>query len=268
MFKVRSVPFLMIAALVTGIVQCVGLHRAMQLWSARPLEAPCPAPLAVVLPPDPEPLSPVLEPVKPMHRIGRLAVRADAVEIDVDGRRLTLPGYPAPRSKDHARARLTRVALTPDREQVAIAGECPGQSGMGEETRVPSCASAFVRLYRLEDGAHVLDLKTPWEIETEDDRRVLAMAFDAEGERLAVLIMASWSDCSWEGDANELLVFRVADGVRLIQRDLEAHYRDEMHSLEFFGDGLHLLSVDANGRTKRHVLHVRPAHLASATTAS
>ena len=35
MFKIRSVLLLMIAALITGVVEIVGLHRASQLWNAR-----------------------------------------------------------------------------------------------------------------------------------------------------------------------------------------------------------------------------------------
>jgi hypothetical protein len=269
MFKVRSVLFLMIAALVTGVLQCVGLHRAAQLWNARAVETPCPAPPAAELPPEPapEPEAPPPPETKKRHQIGWLSVRRHSVEIDVDGRRLELEGYPDPRSADHSVARLTKVALTPDREQIAIAGECPGSSGVAEP-RVPSCVPVFVRLYRLTDGAHLRDLKTPWHVGTEDERRVLAMAFDSLGERLAVLMMSSWSDCSWGGDDIELVVYRVADGKRLTRRDLETPHRGEMHSIDFFGNGLHIVSVDANGRTKRRVLHVRPAHLAKATTAS
>ena len=259
MFKLRSVVPLMIAALVTGVVEVVGLHRAAQLWNARAAEAPCPNPPAAEVPDvsaaDAEPPSP--EPRDWAHRIGWLSVRADAVELDVDGRRMELPGYPAPRSEHHARPRLTTVAFTPDGKQIAIAGDCYGESGTVDQ-KVPSCVPKFVRLYRVEDGAHVRDLRMPWRLETEMERRVLAMVFDEHAERLAVLVTTFWEDCSWAGDVVQLVVYRIADGARLMHRDLGTpDSADGVRDFRFDDDEVRLLLPRPNARPKLHVVRLR-----------
>ena len=89
-----------------------------------------------------------------------------------------------------------------------------------------------MRLYRTDDGAHVRDLRVPWRA-VDDVRRVAAMAFDARAERLAVLLLSAWSDCSWEGDAMELVVYRLADGARLAHRDLAARETGGRNEVRF-----------------------------------
>jgi hypothetical protein len=257
MFNARSVLFLMIAALVTGVVQCVGLHRAAQLWNARAAEMPCPAPPAAVAtsepgPPEPEPAS---APTTWANRIGWLSVGPAAVEIDFDGRRMELAGYPPPRSKDHAQPRLTTVVFAPDGGQIAVAGECFGQSGV-TTPQVPSCARAFVRLYRAADGAHVRDLRMPWN-SVDMERRVLAMAFDEDAERLAVLVTSTWADCSWGGSESELLVYRVADGARLLRRDLSTPEITEVRELRFDADGVRMRLAEPHKPLELHVVRLR-----------
>ena len=117
MFKVRSVVFLLIAALITGVIEYVGLHRAMQAWEARVAEAPCPSPAVVYLP-DPAPAPPA----PTNHQISLLSVGVGGVELDVDGQRLELPGYPAPR-----RSPAGRVRADPSSGQAVLpsAGRAP-----------------------------------------------------------------------------------------------------------------------------------------------
>jgi hypothetical protein len=251
----------MIAALITGLVEVVGLHRAALLWNARPPEAPCPAPPAAEVPPEPVDVPAEAEAEPPeaaqwARRLGWLSVRADALEIMVDGRRMDLAGYPAPRSEDHAPARLTTVVFTPDGKQIAIAGECFGQSGTADPA-VPSCVPVFVRLYRVEDGAHVRDLRTTWHVGTEDSRQVLAMRFDARGERLAVLMVSAWSDCSWSGQAVELVVYRLTDGARLLRRDLGTPEADDVREMRFDDDQVRLRLGAPHGRSRLHVVKLR-----------
>jgi hypothetical protein len=199
-------------------------------------------------PAEAEPETPELE--GPPHGIASLSVRPDAVEIDVDGRRLALPGYPAPRSEHHG-ARLTTVVFSPDREELAIAGDCRGAAGED----APTCARAFVRVYRVADGSRVRDLKTPWPIGDEYERRVRAMAFDERGERLAVLLTASWADCMWEGERINLIVYRLADGKRLASRQLAADDTVDADALSFQGDEVHA-AWRAGGQTKRQVVRL------------
>jgi hypothetical protein len=261
MFKVPSVVLLMIAALITGVVEVVGLHRAALLWNARAAEAPCPASPAAeaadalerpVAKAEPEPS----QPEERAHQIGWLAMTGSALEIDLDGRRMHLPGYPAPRSNDHEWPRLTTVVFTPDGEQVAIAGSCFGLSGAADPV-VPSCVPRFVRLYRIEDGAHVRDLRTPWHVGTEDARQVLAMRFDRRGERLAVLMESAWSDCSWSGLDVELIVYRLADGARLLRRELGTPGADEVREMRFEDDQVRLRLAAPHGRSKLHIVKLR-----------
>ena len=95
MFKVRRVVLLMIAALVTGFVEYVGLHRLGLLWSGpagettprlthlAPLRFRCQRPRR----------SSAGRPSRD-GRIGVLTVQHDAAELFVDGRRLWLPVVP------------------------------------------------------------------------------------------------------------------------------------------------------------------------------
>jgi hypothetical protein len=177
-------------------------------------------------------------------------MRRDLVEIDVDGRRLELPGYPPPRSESHD-GRLTTVVFTADGEQVAVAGDCHG----GEGEKPPSCARSFVRLYRIADGGHLRDLRTPWRPGEEYEHRVRAMAFDERGERLAVLLTASWADCMWEGEYVRLLVYRLADGKRLVKRDLSSHDTTEAHTLSFHGDEV-TAAWHGDGQPKRQAVRL------------
>ena len=245
MFKVRSVLFLMIAALIVGFVEYVGLYRLGRIWNARASETDCPAlPAAIVPAPAPVPAEP------PRHdvSIGVLAVNHEFAELVVDGRRFLFPGYPHPRSKDHTTPFLTAGVVAPGADLVAIAGICYGYSGV-TTPRVPSCARTFVRLYRVDDGTHVRDLRMPWE-NVDDSRRVTAMAFDARAERLAVLVHASWSDCSWGGDEMELVVYRLADGARLVRRGVADRETSAPNEVFFQGDEVHVTLGQADGSAK------------------
>jgi hypothetical protein len=152
------------------------------------------------------------------RRVGVLQVTGDAVEIEAGGARHELAGYPPPISREHQPPSLTTAVVTPDGRQVAVAGVCHGNSG--SDPRVPSCARGFVRLYRVADGAHVRDLAVPWVREIDDERRLLAMAFDERADLLAVVVHAAWSDCSFGGTSVELVVYRLADGAWIAHRTL------------------------------------------------
>jgi hypothetical protein len=258
--KVRSVVALVVAllfaALVTAGMAAIGLYRAAQVWKALVTEPSCPPPPpAVEAVPAPTPV--IIPEPKNDIRISVLSVRDDAVEIEAGGTRHQLPGYPPARSKDHQPGRLTTAVVAPDGQLVAVAGDCDGQSGMGDDNRIPSCVPTFVRLYRAADGAHVRDLKTPWEIETEDARRALTMAFDQRAERLAVLVRTSWSDCSWNGVAVQMLVYRLADGAQIADRVLAFEDDGGTRSLTFHEDEVHVLTAQPHGRPKVRVVRLR-----------
>jgi hypothetical protein len=254
MFKVRSVVLWLIAAAITGFVQYNGLDRLHLFWSAHAGETTCPpvppsAPAVVLVPAATAATTPSPDP-----RIGVLTVGSEGAELFVGDRRSWLPGYPFPR-KDHTLPLLTMGVVAPGGDLIALAGMCYGESGVAEP-QVPSCAPTFVRLYRADDGAHVRDLRVPWRL-VDDNRRVLAMAFDASGERLAVLLEASWSDCSWEGDGIELVVYRLSDGARLAHRDLEAHATGARNEVRFHDDEVRVTLGQADGRPKLRVVRLR-----------
>jgi hypothetical protein len=200
-------------ALATVAAAGFGLHIATRLGRLLMARGGCPAPAAPLPLPPPPPPPPVTE-----RGIGVMQVRDDAVEIEVGGARRQLAGYPRPLSRQHQPPRLTTAVVSPDGRQVAIAGICYGSSG--SDPRVPTCARAFVRLYRAADGALVRDLPLPWQREIDDERRVLAMAFDDRAALLAVLVGGRWSDCSYDGASTELVVYRLDDGARVAHRIL------------------------------------------------
>jgi hypothetical protein len=252
--RIRSVVVWTVAALVTAGMEIVGLHRAIALRSQLDTESGAPAPVAV---PETSAVLETGEVPTPAPLIRLLSVRDDAVEIEVNGRHHELPGYPPPRSTDHRPARLTTAVVAPDGGLVAIAGECSGASGVSEP-RAPSCVPVFVRLYRVADGSHVRDLKMRWRHADNDERRPLAMAFDERAERLAVLVLASWSDCSWSGHFLDLVVYRLADGARIARRVLTTEYPDgTSSSLRFHDDEVHVLTTRAHARPKTRVVQLR-----------
>jgi len=138
--------------LLTVAAAGVGLRIALGLWSDYVNKKDCPAPEtapAAVAPP-PAPPSPFCQPAKAIP-IKLVSVREEAVEINANGNRFDLPGYPPP-STDHEPATLTTAVVSPDGEQVAIAGICHGNPGSGR----PTCARTFVRIYQALDGAQRL----------------------------------------------------------------------------------------------------------------
>jgi hypothetical protein len=250
--KIRSVVVWTIAALVTAGVEIVGLHRAIALRNQLDSEPSCPAPAAMLA----APVAPAIHaPPRPDVQIRVLSVRDDAVEIEAGGKRHELPGYPPPRSKDHKPGRLTTAVVSPDGKLVAVAGECPGTSGV-TVPRAPSCVPVFVRLYGVGDGAPAGDLKMLWDGDN-DRRRALAMVFDQRAERLAVLVRTSWSDCMWDGDNVELFVYRLADGARIARRLIATRDTGATHSLVFDEDEVHLLTTSAHAYPKTRVVRLR-----------
>jgi hypothetical protein len=208
----RTIATMIAAALVTFGAASLGLHLALWLWRALPRSSGCEvAPAAA--PPQPALAAPA--PASTKKRIFALSLDGGAVEIEAGGARHRLRGYPPPLSRNHRAPRITTAVVAPDGRQVAIAGVCFGSSGTDQ--LVPSCAPRFVRLYAA-GGARVRDLALPWEREIDDEGRLLAMAFDERAERLAVLVRALWSDCSFEGARVELVVYRLSDGARLEDR--------------------------------------------------
>ncbi len=249
--KIRSVVVWTVAAAVTVAIEVVGLGRAIDLRDELTEAPACPAPVAVAVPPTPPteisalPLSP------PPVRL--LTVRDDAVVIEAGGQRHELPGYPPPASPDLRPGRLTTALVAPGADLIAVAGECPGESGISEP-RPPSCAPVFVRLYRVADGSHVRDLKLRWRDTDIDRRHSVALAFDERAERLAVLMQTSWSDCMWDGDYAELLVYRLADGARVARRVFGSEESEEARDVHFQGDEVHVLTTGQRGRPKHHVI--------------
>jgi len=221
----------------TVVAAGTGLWLALQVWGGHEEPRSCPAPQAAVAPP---PAQLFDEPPKMDVRIGMLSIRDDAVAIDVRGERFDLAGYPAPRSPHHLPGTLTTAVVSPDGEQIAIAGICRGDSG--SEFLLPICARKFVRIYQVIDGTHVRDLRLPWGT-TDDERRLLAMAFDDSGERLAVLVRAAWSDCSWNGAGVELIVYWVGDGTRLFRRVLENDDLGGARRLTIAGDEVRMVTT-------------------------
>ena len=203
-------------AVLTVAAADIGLQLAVQLWNDYADHVVCPAPQEAVAPPP----RPLVYPDLP-NQDGRLrfvAIRDDAVEMAVRGERFRLAGYPAPRTPRHDPGTINTAVVSEDGAQIAIAGICRGDSG--SEFRLPSCARKFVRIYQVIDGTHIRDLRVPWAV-VDDERRVLAMAFDQSGERLAVLVRAARSDCSWSGAGVELVVYWVGDGTRLFRQVVE-----------------------------------------------
>ena len=251
--KIRSVVVWTLAALVTAGIEIIGLHRAIALRNQLDTEPSCPVPAAMAEAPA---VPAIHKSPKPDVQISLLSVRDDSVEIEVDGRRHELPGYPPPRSRDHRPARLTTAVVAPDGGLIAIAGECSGSSGVSEP-RTPSCVPVFVRLYRVADGSHVRDLKMRWRHADNDERRPIAMAFDERAERLAVLVQATWSDCSWSGHYLELVVYSLADGAGIARRVFTTEHPGETHSLFFDEDEVHLLTTSAHAYPKTRVVRLR-----------
>ena len=249
--KIRSLVVWTVAALVTAGMEIVGLHRAIALRSQLDTEPSCPVPAAILEAPV---APPIHEPPRADVQIRVLSVRDDAVEIEAGGKRHELPGYPAPSSKDHGQGVLTTAVVSPDGSLVAVAGECPGTSGV-TKPRTPSCAPVFVRLYKVGDGAPAGDLKMLWDGDN-DRRRALAMVFDHRAERLAVLVRTLWSDCMWDGDNVELFVYRLTDGARIARR-LIARDTADTHSVRFHDDEVHVLTTRAHARPKIRVVRLR-----------
>ena len=251
--KIRTIVVWTIAALVTAGMEIVGLHRAIALRNDLATEPSCPVPAALLA----APVAPAIhEPPGPDVQIRVLSVRDDAVEMEVNGRRHDLPGYPPPRSRNHRPARLTTAVVAPEGGLIAIAGECSGSSG-ASEPRTPSCVPVFVRLYRVADGSHVRDLKMRWRQADNDERRPLAMAFDERAERLAVLVRTSWEDCMWAGDNVELFVYRLSDGARIAQRLMATGDAGDTHSLSFEDDEVRVVTTRAHAYPKTRVVRLR-----------
>lgn len=252
--KRRRRVLLAIAGVVLTVAAAdVGVQLALHLWDDYLEEEVCPspAPQAAVAPPP----APVCDPPPPQNgiRVNVMAVRDDAVEIDVEGQRYELPGYPPPSSPQHGPSTLTTALVEPLRDEIAIAGICRGDSG--SEFRLPSCARKFVRIYQVVDGTHAMDLKMPWGI-TDDERRVLAMQFDDSGGRLAVLVRAAWSDCMWEGATVELVVYSVLDGTRILRRVLEKNDKGGVRHLTFEGDEVHVVTTRPHHKDQIRVVQL------------
>ncbi|AKF09185.1 hypothetical protein DB32_006334 [Sandaracinus amylolyticus] len=164
-------------------------------------------------------------------------VAADRVQIgDV-----VLPGYPPPRRDGsvgtgarHRPARLTHAVIDPSGTLVATAGACFGTSGVTVPV-TPSCAPEFVRVHRVADGSLVRALAIPWPV-IADETSVLAMSFDADARRVAVLTRVRWSDCSALGAELHLAVLRIDDGALLEARTLSRHGAGGAHSITLRGD--------------------------------
>jgi hypothetical protein len=243
-----------VGLVVTVAAADVGLQVALQLWDDYVAAEVCPAPEAAAAR---SPPTPVFEeaPRKDI-RVKFLSIRDDAVDIDVRGERIQLAGYPPPRSGHHGPSALTTAVVSADGEQIAIAGSCWGDSG--SEFRLPSCAPKFVRIYQVIDGMHIRDLRVPWGI-TDDERRVLAMAFDESGARLAVLVRAAWSDCSWAGAGVELIVYWVGDGTRLVRRVLEINDEGGARHMTFELDEVRVVTTRPHRKDAVRVVQLEPA---------
>jgi hypothetical protein len=234
----------------------IGLQVAVQLWNDYVEGEICAAPQEPVAP-RPAPVLYECEPPKKDIRVSFLAIRDDAVEMDVRGERFRLAGYPAPSVPRHEPGALTTAVVSADGEQIAIAGICRGDSG--SEFRLPSCARKFVRIYQVIDGTHIQDLRVPWAV-VDDERRVLAMAFDDTGARLAVLVGTAWSDCSWEGAGVELVVYWVGDGTRLVRRVLENNDEGGARRMTFVGDEVRVVTTVPHRKDKVHVVELEPTY--------
>ena len=243
--RLGRVVLVILSWLLTVAAAGVGLRIAWRLWTDFVKAKDCPE---VVVAPPPAPPSPFCQPAKAIP-IKLVSVREEAVEINANGNRFDLPGYPPP-STDHEPATLTTAVLSPDGEQVAIAGICHGNPGSGR----PSCARTFVRIYQALDGAHVRDLKVPWVKDTDYERRVLAMAYDESSERLAVLVRATWADCDWEGARIELNVYWVPNGTQLLRRVLQNEDKGGKRQLTIVGDEIRVFTTRPHGKQKVRVV--------------
>ncbi|UJR78305.1 hypothetical protein [Sandaracinus amylolyticus] len=166
-------------------------------------------------------------------------VSADHVRIGA----IEVPGYPPPRPDGsvgtgarHRRARLTHAVLDRSGTLVAIAGACFGTSGVTVPV-TPSCAPSFVRIHRVADGALVRELAIPWPV-VADETSVLAMSFDPDARRIAVLTRVRWSDCSALGTELHLAVLRIDDGALLSERTLWRRGAGGDHAITLRGDEL------------------------------
>lgn len=252
--KIRSVVVWTVAALVTAGMEVVGLHRAIELRNELDTAPRRPAPVVV---PEASPAPETRELPKPAVQIGLLSVTDDAVEIEVDGRHHELPGYPQMSWKSPWQSRLTSAVIAPDGEQVAIAGLCHSRgSSDNDDDPPPACSRVFVRVYRTADGAHLRDLESPWG-PADIEQRPLAIAFDAQGERLAVLVRAVWADCSWDGVTVALAVYRLTDGARIAHRALARTDKGGTRSLSFHENEVHVVTTHAHGRAKLRVVRLR-----------
>lgn len=148
----------------------------------------------------------------------RVVRGGDGASVVLSGRSLDVPRYPPPRSRYHARARITTAAVDPSGRLVAVAGRCSGYSGVSP-VRVPSCAGVFVRVMRVADGAVVRELALPWSLVT-DEQRTLALAFSTDGSLVGAYTRMAWSDCSYGGAGGELHVWRLEDGAHLERHEL------------------------------------------------
>ena len=231
--RLGRVVLVILSWLLTVAAAGVGLRIAWRLWTDYVKAKDCPAPEVVVAPPP----APAFNVPPTYVTIKLMSVRDEAVEINVNGDRFDLPGYPPPSSPDHEQGRLTTAVASVEGEQVAIAGICPGNPG----TRRPSCARKFVRIYQAADGAHVRDLKMPWA--DDDERRVLAMSYDGSGDRLAVLVRTAWSDCMWEGARIELFVYWVPDGTQVLHRVLDKDDKGGKRQLTVVGDEIRVFTT-------------------------
>lgn len=235
---------------IAGVVLTVaaadlGLQLALQLWNDYVEEEVCRcAPPAAVAPP-PAPV--YADPPNKDVSVRFLSIRDDAVDIEVRGERFQLAGYPPPRSQHHGPSALTTAVVSADGGQIAIAGTCRGDSG--SEFRLPTCAPKFVRIYQVIDGKHIQDLRVPWAV-VDDERRVLAMAFDESGSRLAVLVRAARSDCSWEGAGVELVVYWVGDGTRLFRHVVEINDEGGARRLTIEGDQVRIVTTRPDRKPK------------------
>jgi len=245
----RILPVLL-GTLLTATAACIGLQLALLLWNDYVEGEICAPPQnAVACPPQ-------LVHADPPGRdtiVTLLAVRDDAVEMDVPGGRFRLAGYPPPSTPHHEPGVLTTAMVSPDGEQIAIAGICPGDSG--SEFRLPSCARKFVRIYQVIDGTHIRDIRIPWAV-VDDERRVLAMAFDESGTRLAVLVRAAYSDCSWSGAGVELVVYWVGDGTRLFRDVLEINDEGGVRRITISGGEVQVVTTRPNKKDTVRVVKI------------
>src|SRR5688572_22954044 len=97
----------------------------------------------------------------------------------------------------HIGGRYERAVWSPDSRRVALAGRCNGYSGVTSPP-TPKCSRDFVRIVDVAHPETAFSLSVRWTL-TADEIRVESLAFDDTGDRLAIITVEEWSDCSYEG---------------------------------------------------------------------